>query len=184
MAAAGRQDRGKTGCAASEMAPSRACQRDPFVPHGAARGTAQLQTVPTPSRPARLTGSSGFHGCQAQRAASLPWIIPLSFQVPREFPQDTSALLAILTPLSKLQMEILAGMFTSTVLLHLGSTKKRQGKHELALQAERKRGCTAGKQVPSDKETIPAGRTRFQGPSYEQLLHEQGCKSQVHAASH
>lgn len=46
-----------------------------------------------------------------------------------------------------------------------------------ASQAQRKRGCSAGKQEPSDKETIPAGRTRFWRPSHQQLLQEQGCKS-------
>lgn len=48
-----------------------------------------------------------------------------SFQVLGECPQGASALSAILTLLSKLQLEVLAGMFVSTVLLHLRSTERR-----------------------------------------------------------
>lgn len=105
----------------------------------------------------------------SQNTENLPWIIPVSFQVLRKFPQDKSALSAILTPLSKLQTEIMAGMLTSTVPLHLGSTEKRD-KANRSCAGRRKRGCAAGKQAASDKETIPAGRTRSQGPSCEQLL--------------
>lgn len=54
-----------------------------------------------------------------------PGQFPLPFQALGEFPQDKSALSAILSLLSQLQMEMLAGMFPSTVLLHLGSTEKR-----------------------------------------------------------
>lgn len=48
-----------------------------------------------------------------------------SLQALGERPQGAPALSAILTLLSKLQMEVLAGMLVSTVLLHLRSTERR-----------------------------------------------------------
>lgn len=104
-----------------------------------------------------------------------------SFQTLGERPQGASALSAILTLLSKLQMECwqaclyLQSYFISEA--QRGETRQARA----ASQAERKRRCSAGKQEPSDKETIPAGRTRFWRPSHKQLLQEQGCKS--HKAS-